>query len=90
MGSGKTMLGNCILSYLKNNYGFTAFAINCTSLISNDGEEKLRKIFEGCKENVPAVILFDEIDVISSKEGSKRPQGSLLPYLLNSLEKINK
>ena len=37
MGSGKTLLANCIVSVLKNKHNFTAYSIDSGNLISNDG-----------------------------------------------------
>jgi SpoVK/Ycf46/Vps4 family AAA+-type ATPase len=38
VGSGKTLLANCILSYLKNTLKFNAFSVHAGSLVSADAE----------------------------------------------------
>lgn len=45
LGSGKTLIGNCIVSYLKNNLQFSAFSVSIGSLLGTDAEEKIKKIF---------------------------------------------
>ena len=76
IGSGKTLLGMSILSYLKNNLGYNCYFVNMGSLLGSDAEQKMKKIFETATENQPSIIMFDDIDFICQKDASKRPQGS--------------
>jgi SpoVK/Ycf46/Vps4 family AAA+-type ATPase len=61
-----------------------------SAILGSDGEDKLKKVFEACRENQPAAVVLDDIDVMFSKESSKRPQGSLLPMLMGWLDRLHK
>ncbi len=44
VGSGKTILANCILSQLNKKY-YNCFYINSYELTGNDADDKIKKIF---------------------------------------------
>jgi SpoVK/Ycf46/Vps4 family AAA+-type ATPase len=49
VGSGKTFLANCILSYLKNCLNFNAYSINGGLLTLADAEQSIKKIFDAAR-----------------------------------------
>ena len=61
-GNGKTMLLSSILNGMK---GVTVLQISASELTTQDSESAVsavRKIFNRAQENVPSVILIDEVD----------------------------
>lgn len=49
VGSGKTLLANCILSYLKNQLKFNPYSISSLLLTSSDAEDNIKKMFQIAK-----------------------------------------
>lgn len=47
----------------------------------------MKKLFEAASENQPSIIMLDDIDLLCSKESSKRPQGSPVSYLMSQMQK---
>lgn len=62
-GSGKTILANCILSYLINykEKVISAFSVNGYELLGGDAEDKLKKLFETAEESAPSIIFIDNL-----------------------------
>jgi len=70
-GSGKTMIAKAIA----NETGAFFYCLNGPEIMSKmqgQAEENLRKAFEECEENQPAILFIDEIDSIApNREKSK-------------------
>ena len=63
-GSGKTLIARAIA----NETGAFFFCINGPEIMSKQqglAEENLRKAFEECDKNQPAILFIDEIDSIA-------------------------
>ena len=63
-GSGKTLIAKAIA----NETGAFFFLLNGPEIMSSkpgEAEENLRKAFEECEKNSPAIIFIDEIDSIA-------------------------
>jgi SpoVK/Ycf46/Vps4 family AAA+-type ATPase len=46
VGVGKTLLANCILSYMKNILKYNAYSVQAGCLVSADAEETIKKLFQ--------------------------------------------
>jgi len=85
-GSGKTLIARAIA----NETGAFFFCINGPEIMSKQqgqAEENLRKAFEECDKNQPAILFIDEIDSIapntekSQGESEKRVVAQLLTLM---------
>ena len=76
----------CVLAELKKK-DYSCFFINAIELLGNDAEEKIKKVFDGIEEKVPAVVCIDNIEELCSKEANKRPQGSCVATLCLYMDK---
>ena len=66
-GTGKSMLAMAICG---ENADVPFYKLNgpeIVSSLSGQSEEKIRQIFQGVKENAPAIIFIDELDSIAGK-----------------------
>jgi transitional endoplasmic reticulum ATPase len=88
VGSGKSLLASCVLSYMKNTFGFSAYWVHAGNLLGTDAEDSLKKLFQVAKESQPSVICIDDIDILCSKESSKRPQGSPSVSLAIQMDRV--
>lgn len=89
-GTGKTHFVRALANELDASY----FSISSSELvIGSEGEQKLRKIFDEAKENLPSLIFIDEIDSIApSRESTDTgvAEKRMVTTLLTLINGINK
>jgi SpoVK/Ycf46/Vps4 family AAA+-type ATPase len=67
MGAGKTSLGLGVLHEFKQiNPNFSTFFADYTLLINNP-DESLKKLFSSAMQNEPSVVFIDGLDNLCSK-----------------------
>ncbi|HUF63815.1 MAG TPA: AAA family ATPase [Verrucomicrobiales bacterium] len=88
-GSGKLFLGRSIAGELKANF----FALALRQLLvcgARVAERNLEQVFDLAQENQPAVILFEDVDVLPGDAGSGTAEAgrAILHRLLSELEDL--
>jgi len=81
-GSGKTLLARAVA----NETGAFIFVLNGPEIMSKlagESEANLRKAFEECEKNSPAILFIDEIDSIAPKR--EKAQGELERRIVSML-----
>ena len=69
-GTGKTLLARAIATEAQASF-ISCEASAFVNMYLGVGADKMRKVFATAKENAPAIIFIDEIDVIAQKRHSK-------------------
>jgi transitional endoplasmic reticulum ATPase len=65
-GTGKTLIARAVA----NEVDATFVSVSGPEIVSKykgDSEERLRRVFEGAREDAPAIVFFDEIDSVAPK-----------------------
>lgn len=88
-GSGKTLIAKAVA----NETGAFFFLINGPEIMSKmagDSESNLRKAFEECEKNAPAILFIDEIDSIAPKreKASGEVERRIVSQLLTLMDGI--
>jgi transitional endoplasmic reticulum ATPase len=81
-GSGKTLIARAVA----NETGAFFFVINgpeVMSKLAGESESNLRKAFEECEKNAPAILFIDEIDSIAPKR--EKTQGEVERRIVSML-----
>ena len=81
-GSGKTLIARAVA----NETGAFFFVINgpeVMSKLAGESESNLRKAFEECEKNAPAILFIDEIDSIAPKR--EKTQGEVERRIVSQL-----
>mmetsp|Transcript_407 Transcript_407/g.811 ORF Transcript_407/g.811 Transcript_407/m.811 type:complete len:226 (-) Transcript_407:1139-1816(-) len=90
-GSGKTLLANAIAGANKDIPFFKISGPEIVTGISGQSEEKIRSLFNGAKEQPPAIIFIDELDSIAGKRenASKDLEVRIVAQLVSCMDELS-